>query len=90
MSEPGPGAGRQAARRAGTVVEFDEVVGLGLVDMPGGGGGRFRFHCTQIADGSRSIPVGTEVTFVVIPGRGGEWEAAEVRGTGALAGADET
>ena len=88
MSESGPGAGREAARRAGTVVEFDEAVGLGLVDMPGRG--RFRFHCTQIADGSRTIAVGTEVTFVVIPGRGGEWEAAEVRGTAAVRGADET
>ncbi|HET6916951.1 MAG TPA: hypothetical protein VFH56_12745 [Acidimicrobiales bacterium] len=89
MSESGPGSGREAARRAGTVVEFDEAVGLGLVDMPGSGG-RFRFHCTQIADGSRSIPVGTEVTFVVIPGRGGQWEAGDVRRTVALADAAET
>ena len=36
------------------------------------------FHCTAIADGSRSIPVGVDVVFVVVPGRSGRWEAAEV------------
>ena len=66
------------SRRRGRVVEFDEQVGLGLVE-PSGGGAHLRFHCTQIADGSRSIPVGTEVSFVVLPGRGGEWEAGDLQ-----------
>ena len=89
MSESGPGAGREAVRRAGTVVEFDEAVGLGLVGTPGAGG-RFRFHCTQIADGTRSTPVGAEVTFVVVPGRGGQWEAGDVRRTATVNAADGT
>lgn len=78
MTEAAPGGSREAVRRNGTVAEFDEAVGLGSVDVPERGV-RFRFHCTQIGDGSRSIPVGTEVTFVVIPGRGGAWEAADLR-----------
>ena len=78
MTEAGPGASREAVRRKGTVAEFDEAVGLGLVEVPDRGE-RFRFHCTQIGDGSRSIPLGTDVTFVVIPGRGGAWEAADLR-----------
>lgn len=66
------------SRRSGVVVEFDERVGLGVVE-PSGGGERLPFHCTQIADGSRSIPVGTDVSFVVIPGRGGVWEAGDLQ-----------
>ena len=66
------------SRRSGIVVEFDERVGLGVV-QPAGGGEPLPFHCTQIADGSRSIPVGTDVSFVVIPGRGGAWEAGDLQ-----------
>lgn len=66
------------SRRKGRVVEFDEQVGLGVLE-PSGGGAHLRFHCTQIADGSRSIPPGTQVSFVVIPGRGGTWEAADLQ-----------
>jgi cold shock CspA family protein len=59
----------------GTVTGFDEAVGLGFVESDEQ---RYRFHCTQIADGSRTIEVGRAVTFTLIPGRRGEWEAAAV------------
>ena len=58
----------------GKVVEFDEHVGLGEVE--GEDGRRYGFHCTQIADGTRTIAVGTDVTFEVFPGHLGRWEAA--------------
>ena len=63
--------------RAGVVVEFDEVVGLGVIEAAADGR-RYPFHCTQIADGTRAVPVGASVTFSVIPGRGGVWEAAGI------------
>jgi len=57
----------------GVVTEFDEARGLGVVtdDL----GGRFVFHCTQIADGSRYIEEGTRTSFVVAPGHLGRLEA---------------
>ena len=71
--------------RRGVVVEFDEAAGLGQVEPSDGpapthvSADRYLFHCTQIADGSRTIAVGTAVTFNVTPGRGGRWEAAQIR-----------
>lgn len=59
--------------RTGRVDEFDEHVGLGVVR--GDNGVRYPFHCTAIADGSRTILVGARVSFVVQPGPGGRWEA---------------
>lgn len=61
---------------SGRVAEFDEAVGLGTVTS---GSSQYRFHCTQIAGGSRTIAVGTEVSFTVAPGHLGAWEAAELR-----------
>jgi CspA family cold shock protein len=61
---------------AGVVVGFDGGVGLGLVG--GDDGGMYPFHCTQIADGSRTIDVGTPVEFSVVPGQLGRWEATAV------------
>jgi cold shock CspA family protein len=83
-AEAGVGAGvgvgvGVGVRRYGSVVEFDEAVGLGTVRAPASGGGDFPFHCTQIADGSRRIPVGADVSFVVLAGRGGRWEAGDLR-----------
>lgn len=57
----------------GRVVEFDEHVGLGEIE--GDDGRRYSFHCTRIADGTRTIPVGAAVTFEVVPGLLGRWEA---------------
>ena len=62
----------------GEVVEFDASVGLGRVVAAGAGGAGFGFHCTQITGGSRTIEVGTAVTFSLVPGRLGRWEAAAV------------
>jgi cold shock CspA family protein len=50
----------------GQVAEFDDHVGAGtVVDAAGA---RWTFHCTSIADGSRTIAAGTAVTFRVAPG----------------------
>ena len=81
-SEAGAPGTPDAGRHTGTVAEFDEVVGLGHIEVAGRtapGGERLRFHCTQIADGSRTIPAGTSVSFVVVAGRGGAWEAGDIR-----------
>ena len=64
-------------RLDGIVDEFDEHAGLGTVATSAGD--RYGFHCTQIAGGTRTIPVGACVSFVVIPGRGGRWEAGDIR-----------
>lgn len=63
-------------RLVGTVGEFDAHAGFGTV-MAGDGRG-FWFHCTAIADGSRTIDAGTEVSFDVVAGHLGRWEAAHL------------
>jgi cold shock CspA family protein len=63
----------------GVVVEFDEARGLGSIEAGGVG---YPFHCTQIADGTRTIEPGTQVRFDVVPGGGGRWEAAAITPTG--------
>jgi cold shock CspA family protein len=63
----------------GRVVDFDEHVGLGEVEAEDGR--RYGFHCTQIADGTRTIDVGADVTFEVVPGHLGRWEAARLAPT---------
>jgi CspA family cold shock protein len=64
---------------SGTVVAFDEHTGYGTVRAGDGDGERqYFFHCTQIADGSRTIPIGADVTFDVVAGRLGHWEAVRV------------
>lgn len=65
-----------ATSLVGTVVSFDEHAGLGAIEVSPGR--RYSFHCTQIADGSRTVPVGTSVRFVVVAGHLGAWEAAGV------------
>jgi cold shock CspA family protein len=61
----------------GVVAEFDEHKGYGTVRS--GDGVAYFFHCTQIADGSRTIPTGAPVSFEVVPGRLGRWEAVQVQ-----------
>lgn len=63
----------------GTIIAFDEHEGLGTVR--GDDGRELPFHCTAIAGGSRSIEVGTAVTFDIRPALPGRWEAAEVTPT---------
>lgn len=62
--------------RTGTVTAFDEDRGLGEITTDGGD--VHHFHCTGIADGSRTIDVGAAVRFGLIPGRLGRWEAWDV------------
>jgi len=57
------------------VVTYDDHTGLGEVEAAGD---RFWFHCTQLLDGSRHAEPGQPVTFRVVPGLRGIWEAAEV------------
>jgi cold shock CspA family protein len=64
--------------RRGHIVDFDDHVGLGVVEEEGGARRRYPFHCTQIAGGTRTIALGTVVTFAVVAGRGGRWEAGGV------------
>jgi cold shock CspA family protein len=60
----------------GTVVAFDEPGGLGVVR--GADGADYPFHCTQIADGTRTVAEGTAVIFGVVPGHRGRWEAVGI------------
>ena len=57
----------------GRVSTFDEERGLGTVTAEDGR--LLGFHCTAVADGSRSIAVGSTVRFRVVPANLGTWEA---------------
>jgi cold shock CspA family protein len=59
----------------GTVTAFDDHVGLGTVT--GADGAQFLFHCVEIADGSRTIAVGTAVDFELLP-KLGRYEASRL------------
>lgn len=59
--------------RTGSVTSFDDDRGLGVIT--GDDGRTYAFHCTAIADGSRTIAEGTPVRFDVVAGRLGRWEA---------------
>lgn len=83
LTEPwGPGGmhlaapWQTAAMGTGTVTEFDGHRGYGTVRAADGRD--LFFHCTAVADGSRSVPVGSRVTFTVRAGHLGRWEAADV------------
>ena len=58
----------------GTVAAFDDFAGYGTVRSDDGT--ELFFHCTGIADGTRTIDVGTRVEFVVVAGHRGRWEAS--------------
>lgn len=59
----------------GSVVVYDADAGLGTVRNSAG---TWLFHCTTIADGSRSIDPGTAVGFEVRPGGPGRFEAFDI------------
>ena len=59
----------------GRVVAFDEARGLGTIEADET---ELPFHCTAILDGSRTVEVGTTVTFEVRPAGMGRWEATEI------------
>ena len=53
----------------GRVAEFDDHKGYGWIEDSGGR--RLFFHCTAIADGSRTIEVGAAVAYQTVDGRMG-------------------
>ena len=61
---------------SGTVTEFDDAAGLGTITAENGT--TYRFHCTAIADGTRTIAVDTKVAFEPMPARHGTYEAGEI------------
>ena len=69
-------AGVDGQNDRGVVAEFDADKGWGTIRTEAGRD--LFFHCTQISGGSRRIEVGSPVTFAVVPGRLGRWEAAAV------------
>lgn len=82
-SAPDCGPGSVPAARAvgravgrGTVTAFDVERGLGVVTDEEARA--WPFHCTAIADGSRTIDVGTPVVFRPVPGHLGRTEAGDV------------
>ena len=60
----------------GTVTAFDEHRGIG--ELTADDGATYPFHCTAIADGTRTIAVGAAVEFAVVAGHLGRWEAAAI------------
>ncbi|HUR17453.1 MAG TPA: cold shock domain-containing protein [Acidimicrobiales bacterium] len=59
----------------GRVAEFDDHKGYGWIEDSAGR--RLFFHCTAIADGSRTITAGASVAFEVVEGRMGA-EATDI------------
>ena len=60
----------------GVIAEFDDDKGIGVVR--GDDGRELFLHCTQIADGTRTIEVGARVTYEVAPGHRGQYQAVAV------------
>jgi ferredoxin len=69
---------------AGTVTDFDDAAGYGHITDADGR--KVFFHCTQIADGSRTITVGTRVSFGEIAYLG-QYQAANITQAGTPTGA---
>ncbi len=59
----------------GVVSAFDDARGLGTVTDATT---TWPFHCTEIADGTRSVEVGRRVAFDVVAGHLGRMEAVRV------------
>lgn len=62
---------------SGRVATFDDFAGRGEIEARGGM--RFPFHCTAIADGTRTIAADTAVKFRLVPGPLGALEATAVK-----------
>ena len=75
------------APRLGVVVDFDDPRGLGAV--LGDDGHRYRFHCAEIADGTRTVRVGARVAFSVAAGHGGREEARSIVTVGPPSGEND-
>lgn len=61
---------------AGIVSSYDSAAGLGEVESSSGVS--YVFQCTQIANGSREVPVGAKVIFDMIVAGPGSWEAGNL------------
>ena len=72
-----PAANGNARLRPGAVASFDDARGTGVV-RDTGTGEEIPFHCTVIADGTRTIAAGAAVVFTVVAGQVGAREAGEV------------
>ncbi len=59
-------------------VAFDDDVGLGVI-VDADGGRWTGFHCTAIADGTRTIDVGVHVSYATRARHLGRWEATDIR-----------
>ena len=68
---------RNGSTRNGEVAAFDDPRGLGTVLDDDGR--RYDFHCTAVADGSRTIEVGTRVTFLLATAHRGRLEARDIQ-----------
>jgi cold shock CspA family protein len=68
------------ARYSGQVATYDDHAGRGRIEARGGM--QFPFHCTAIADGSRTIAPGTPVQFRLVLGPLGGLEATAVTPAG--------
>jgi cold shock CspA family protein len=62
---------------SGRVASFDEFAGRGEIEARGGM--HFPFHCTAIADGTRTIAPDTAVKFRLVPGPLGALEATAIK-----------
>lgn len=62
--------------RAGVVDTFDDHAGWGTIRDDDGA--EWFFHCTKIADGTRTITIGTRVNYEIAPIGLGTWEATRV------------
>ena len=60
---------------SGVVSEFDDPRGLGTIIADDGTA--YGFHCTQIADGTRTIDAGQRVRFGLLP-KLGRYEATAI------------
>jgi len=67
---------RHGAALTGVVALFDESAGLGTIVTSDGM--EYQFHCLEIADGSRAIAVGLDVSFELLA-KLGRYEAANIR-----------
>ena len=61
----------------GRVAAYDDAAGVGEVEADDGT--RYFFHCTQIADGTRTIDVDAPVAFDLAPGHRGQYEARSIQ-----------
>ena len=69
LSEPG-------TPLTGRVASFDGAAGWGVIAADNGT--EYPFHCTAIADGTRTVTAGIAVSFQLAPGHRGVWEAAGI------------